>query len=109
MDQKVVLVAILGMAVATYLPRLFPFLALKSRTLTPVATKWLSYVPAAVLSAMLAPALLLREGRVDTGPENLFFWAALPVFLLAARTRSLFGSVALGMGLVAAARHFLNG
>jgi branched-subunit amino acid transport protein len=108
MDQKVVFVAIVGMALVTYGPRLFPFLALKSRTLSPVATKWLGYVPAAVLAAMLVPALLLKEGRVETGMDNLFLWASLPVFFLAARTRSLFGAVALGMGLVAAARFFLG-
>jgi branched-subunit amino acid transport protein len=108
MDQKVVLAAILGMALVTYLPRLFPFLALKSRTLTPVATKWLGYVPAAVLSAMLAPALLLMDGRIEAGTRNIFLWASLPVFLLAARTRSLFGAVALGMALVATARFLLD-
>jgi branched-subunit amino acid transport protein len=104
MDQEVILLAVLGMATATYLPRVFPFLALKSRTLTPTATKWLSYVPAAVLAALLSPVLLLRDGQVSAGADNLFLWASLPVFLLAAKTRSLFGSVALGMSLVAAAR-----
>jgi branched-subunit amino acid transport protein len=106
MDQKVVLWAVLGMSAVTYLPRLFPFLALKSRTLTPTATKWLSYVPAAVLAALLSPVLLLRDGQISAGPDNLFLWASLPVFFLAAKTRSLFGSVALGMSLVAAARLF---
>ncbi|MFW6323775.1 MAG: AzlD domain-containing protein, partial [Desulfovibrionales bacterium] len=39
---------------------------------------------------------------------NLFLWASLPVFLLAWKTKSLFGSVLLGMALVAAGRYFLS-
>jgi branched-subunit amino acid transport protein len=109
MDQKVALAAILGMAMVTYLPRLLPFLTLKSRTLTPAATRWLGFVPAAVLSAMLVPALLLKDAHAEAGLEHLFLWASLPVFLLAVRTRSLFGSVVLGMTVVAVVRAFFGG
>jgi branched-subunit amino acid transport protein len=42
---------------------------------------------------------------VALGPDNLFFWAALPTLLVAWKTRSLFGSVVVGMILVAAARY----
>ncbi len=58
---------------------------------------------------MLAPALVLREGSFDFGMDNLFLWAAIPAFALAIKTRSFFGTVALGMGLVAAGRYFLGG
>jgi branched-subunit amino acid transport protein len=108
MDQKLIFITILGMAVVTAGSRIFPLLVLKSRTLSPWITKWLGYVPTAVLSAMLAPALLLRDSHLDLSLSNLFFWASLPVFVLAWKTRSLFGSVLLGMVLVAAGRHFLG-
>jgi len=36
----------------------------------------------------------------------LFLWAAIPTFLVAWKTRSLFGSVIVGMLVVAAARYF---
>lgn len=109
MDQGLIFAIILGMMAVTYLPRMLPALFLSSRTLSPVIVRFLSYVPAAVLAAMLFPSLFVREGRLDVSPDNLFLWAAVPAFLLALKTKSLFGAVALGMGLVAAGRYFLGG
>jgi branched-subunit amino acid transport protein len=82
--------------------------ALASRNLPESVVRWLSYVPAAVLSSMLFPALLIKDGAVDVSPDNYFLWAAVPAFILAWRTRSFFGTVALGMALVAAGRHFIG-
>ena len=108
MDEKIVLLTIVGMTLVTYIPRVAPVLALASRTLPEPLVRWLSFVPTAVLSAMLFPSLLLKEEAFDFSPENYFLWAAVPAFLLAWRTKSFFGTVALGMGLVAAGRYFLG-
>jgi len=106
MDQKLIFVTIVGMALATYIPRAFPLIALASRNLPPVVVRWLGYVPTAVLSALLAPCLLLKDGSLSLGLDNLFLLAAVPTFLTAILTRSFFGSVAVGMGLVALGRAF---
>jgi len=66
---------------------------------------WLRFVPVAVLSAMLLPSLVVNDGSLDFSGSNLFFWAAIPTFLVAWKTRSLFGSVTVGMAVVAIARH----
>jgi branched-subunit amino acid transport protein len=108
MDQKIVFLTIVGMLAVTYVPRMVPLVALASRTLPEPVVRWLSYVPAAVLSSMLFPALLLKDGNVDLTPDNYFLWAAVPAFILAWRTKSFFGTVALGMALVAAGRYFLG-
>jgi len=108
MDQEIVFLTIVGMLAVTYIPRMVPLVALASRTLPEPVVRWLSYVPAAVLSSMLFPALLLKDGRFDVTPSNYFLWAAIPAFLLAWRTRSFFGTVALGMALVAAGRYFFG-
>jgi branched-subunit amino acid transport protein len=50
---------IILMALVTYLPRVLPMLLLSRRTLPRAAVLWLSYVPVAVLAALLAPASLL--------------------------------------------------
>ena len=105
MDQKVIFLTILGMALVTYVPRLLPVYFLSSRSLPPLVVDWLRYVPVAVLAAMLFPSLLVEEGQVALAPSNIFLWAAFPTFLVAWKTRSLFGSVVVGMVLVAAARH----
>jgi branched-subunit amino acid transport protein len=105
MDQKAIFLTILGMALVTYLPRLLPVYFLSSTSLPPLVVTWLRYVPVAVLAAMLFPSLLVQEGRVVLGPNNLLLWAAFPTLLVAWKTRSLFGSVVVGMILVAAARY----
>jgi branched-subunit amino acid transport protein len=105
-DEKTVFLTIVGMTLATYVPRVAPALTLASRSLPDPVVRWLSYVPTAVLSAMLFPALLLRDSTFDLSLENLFLWASVPAFALAWKTRSFFGTVALGMAVVAAGRLF---
>jgi branched-subunit amino acid transport protein len=105
MDQKVIFLTILGMALVTYVPRLLPVYFLSSRSLPPLVVDWLRYVPVAVLAAMLFPSLLVEEGQVVLAPSNIFLWAAFPTLLVAWKTRSLFGSVVVGMILVGAARY----
>jgi len=105
MDQKVVFLTILGMAVVTYIPRLLPVYFLSSRSLPPLLVDWLRYVPVAVLAAMLFPSLLVQGDQVVLAPGNIFLWAAFPTLLVAWKTRSLFGSVLVGMALVAAGRY----
>ncbi len=93
------------MAVVTYLPRLLPTLFLSGRHLRPIIVAWLRLVPPAVLAAMLVPSLLVREGYVDLAIDNLFFWAALVAFPVAWKSKSLFATVVVGMGLVALGRY----
>ena len=85
-----------------------PVLTLSSRSLPPLVVAWLRYVPVAVLAAMLLPSILVQEGHVDLGLDNLFFWAAFPTLLVAWKTRSLFGSVMVGMILVALTQYILG-
>lgn len=95
---------LVGMAAVTYLPRLLPAWLLSSRQLPPRMTRWLGYVPTAVLAAMLTPALLVGDRGIDISLENTFLWAGLAAVGFAWKTRSFFGTVALGMVLVAAVR-----
>jgi branched-subunit amino acid transport protein len=104
MDQNTILITILGMGAVTYLPRLLPILLLSSKKLPPLVVAWLRFVPVAVLSAMLLPSLLVGDAGLDVSKGNLFLWASIPTFLVAWKTRNLFGSVILGMGIVALAR-----
>ncbi len=105
MDQTVISLTILGMALVTYLPRLLPVWLLSRRILPPLVVVWLRYVPVAVLAAMLLPALVVQEGEINLELNNLFFWAAVPAVLVAWKTKSFFGTVLTGMGLVALVRY----
>ena len=106
MDDKTVFLTICGMGAVTYLPRLLPMLLLSDRELSPWIARWLSFVPATVLAALLAPGLLCREGELILKLDNFFLLAAIPTFFVAWRFKSFFGTVATGMGFVALARYF---
>ncbi len=108
MDQETIFLTIVGMAVVTFIPRLLPVLLLSSRTLPPVIIRWLSYIPVAVLSAMLLPTILVVDGKVALKGDNILLWAAIPTLVVAVETKSLFTSVVAGMIMVAAARYFLG-
>ena len=106
MDQNTIFITIIGMGVVTYLPRLLPVLLLSSKKLPPLVIAWLRFIPVAVLAAMLLPSLVVNDAQLDFSSSNLFLWAAFPTFLVAWKTHSLFGSVIVGMAVVALARYF---
>ena len=106
MEENLVLLTIIGMAVVTYLPRLIPLLALSGKTLPAAVVAWLRHVPPAVLAAMLLPAILIKDGELALGLDNLFFWAAIPTFAAAILSKSLFIPVIVGMLVVIIGRLF---
>jgi len=108
MDQKIIFLTILGMALVTYIPRLLPVWLLSSRSLPPLVIAWLRYVPVAVLAAMLVPTLMIQDERVYVGLDNLFLWATIPTLLVAWKTKSFFSSVVAGMACVAIARYIFG-
>lgn len=109
MTQQTIFLTIIAMALVTYVPRLVPAWLLSSRTMPPAVSSFLSFVPTAVLSALLLPSLVVQEGRLDFSAQNIFLWAAVPTLLVAWRTKSFFGAVATGVVLVAGARFLLLG
>jgi branched-subunit amino acid transport protein len=104
MDQNLIFLTILGMMLVTFLPRLLPVWLLATRSLPEIVITWLRYVPAAVLSAMLLPAILMEDGSLNLSTSNLYLLAFFPTLLVAWKTKSLFLAVITGMALVAFAR-----
>jgi branched-subunit amino acid transport protein len=91
------LLLIIGMGIVTYIPRLIPILFLSHRDLPSWLIDWLDYIPVALLSALIFPTLLTSGDPkiLDvTSPEVL---VAIPTFIIAFRTRSLAGTVIVGM------------
>ncbi len=109
MESRTVFLTMIGMLAVTYLPRLLPLWFFTSRRLPPVVISWLRYVPVAVLAAMLLPSLVIAEGQLYIEVGNLYLWAALPTFVIAWKTKSLFGSVIVGMLVVAGVRYLQGG
>lgn len=95
---------IAGCAVVTALPRVLPVMFLSADSLPPLVLRWLSFVPVAVMAALLGPDVLVRDGGLALSLENIYLAAALPSLLVAARTKSFFGTIACAMGSVALLR-----
>jgi branched-subunit amino acid transport protein len=108
MDQQKIFLTIVGMTIVTYLPRFLPAWFLSSRSLPDALQRWLRFVPAAVMAAMLLPMLVMREGHLHLHRDNLFMWAALPTALIAYLTRSFAGTVATGVVLIAGTRYWVG-
>jgi len=86
----------LGMAMVTFLPRFLPMAFLARMAIPEKVKRGLDYIPVAILSAIVFPILFSTDqGRVGIEPHFLF--AAIPVFVLAYKVKSLWGSVILGM------------
>lgn len=93
------LMLMVGMAAVTYLPRFLPLAFLSRRQLPRWLTDWLDLVPVAILSAIIAPILFTAEKTrtLDLGRKELL--VAVPTLLVALKSRSLAGTVIIGMGL----------
>lgn len=87
---------------ATFLIRL-SFIAVEGRVRLPA---WfrnaLQFVPAAMLSALIAPDLLMRDGHVTLGLDNARLYAGVVAIVVAARTRSVGWTIAGGMAALVA-------
>jgi branched-subunit amino acid transport protein len=108
MSMETYLLLVVGMGLATYLPRLLPLVCLADRRLPRWLTEWLDLVPAAILGALIAPSLFTAgtpRTLVLGSPELL---AAVPTFAVALRSRSLGWTVVTGMALYWLVRSLLS-
>lgn len=105
--EKIIL-AIGLMSAVTYLPRFLPLLFLSGRKMSPALRIWLSYVPVAVLAALLGPALFYNRRKAD--PTSFFkylFLGSPSLFCRALVTRNMFFTVLAGMASAALLRIML--
>ena len=90
-------IAIIGMGLITYALRLSLFLLPERVILPPWLLRSLRYVPAAVLSAIILPELLLSNGTLDISLSNDRLLAGIVAIIVAWRVRNVFVVVAAGM------------
>lgn len=88
---------ITGMAVVTYAIR-YPVIALLGRFTIPQSVLApLKFVPPAVLSAIIVPALLMPQGEIDLALTNTRLLAGGLAILVAWRTKNLLLTIMIGM------------
>ncbi len=90
-----ILAIILGMAAVTFLTRFGAQLAFRGTGIPAWLGRWLRHVPTGILTALIAPSLLLPQGRLDLTWHNPYLLAGLVAALAAWR----FGSVPVTMGI----------
>lgn len=94
------------MMAGIFIPRVLPMGLLAKRKISKNFQIWLSYVPVAILSALLAPEIFMKNNELFLAKENLFLMAFVPVLLVAYFTKNLFATLLTGMVLVAGMRYF---
>jgi branched chain amino acid efflux pump len=96
-----ILIAILGSAIATYLTRSLPVAVSFGGHLPPAATRYLEALPVAIIAALVGPAVIAPAGAFTSGAEPIA--AALVIGAVAWR-RSLLAGVIVGVVAVALLR-----
>jgi len=93
------LAVIVGMGIVTYVPRWLPLVLLTRRRLPLWLVEWLDFIPASILSALVVPYLITTGDprHLDILRPELF--VAVPTFAFALVTKSLAGTVVVGMFL----------
>lgn len=92
---------IAGAALATYLTR-FPLMVLTGRSQLPEGlNRYLSLIAPSVLTALIVPAVLLRDGRLNLSASNDYLLATGATILMAYFSKNMLASVITGVGMVA--------
>ena len=88
---------IIGMTLITFANRASFILMIGRFDLPPLVRRSLRYVPAAAITALIAPALAMPAGTLDLSPGNLRLVAGLVAAAVAWRTHSALFTMCAGM------------
>lgn len=94
-----------GCALVTLLPRIIPFIFVRSVRMPDVVLKWLSYIPICILSALVVESMI-----TETNDQLAIDWstviALVPTLVVAVWTKSLSVTVIVGVVSMAVLRLF---
>lgn len=97
MESSNYLLLIMGMGIVSFIPRWVPLFFLSKRQLPSWLIEWLELIPVAILSALLMPALLTKGEPRVFDPFSVEMLVAIPTFTFAWFTKSLGGTLVVGM------------
>lgn len=95
---------ILGCAVVTWLPRIIPFMFVRTIQMPDLLLRWLKYIPVCILSALVISSLLERPDQFVTFNWPMLF-AFIPALATAIWTKSLSLTVVVGVVSMAVIRY----
>lgn len=105
MERHIVL-AIIASALVTALMRTVPILLLSRFRLPGVVQQWLSFIPTAIMAALVATELLSKPAMTSSG-ISIALLAAGFATVVGVITRGLFATVMAGVVAFTAAGYFL--
>jgi branched-subunit amino acid transport protein len=97
------------MGLVTFATRFVPILTLERLAIPPRLRRALRFVPPAVLSAILFPELLIREGALDISLGNERLLAGLLAIGVARFSRNVLLTIAAGMAALWLLQWLLGG
>ncbi|MHA7098188.1 AzlD domain-containing protein [Priestia aryabhattai] len=100
-----ILLIIIGTAIVTFIPRVLPLMVLSRMQLPKGVILWLKHVPVAVMAALVAQELFLSDDKFSLISNKLELLASLPTLAIAILTRSLLGTVLVGIISMMALRY----
>ena len=100
------LLAVLGSCLLTIALKAGPLVCFSGRDFPPLLRRWLGFVPAAVMAALVGPDIFIYNGQFNAGASNLFLMVSIPCLIFAIWCRNYFAVIALGLFLVITARFF---
>lgn len=103
-----ILWVIAGMAVLNFALRVTPMATLASRKLPRPIMRWLSFIPIAVMGALVASEVLRPSQQWQPPVTNPGVWAALLTMIAFRFTRSFLGASLTGMVSFVAIRAMLG-
>ncbi len=95
-----IIITLVGMGIVTYLTRALFIIGMKGDRLPPFVIRWLSFVPVAVLAAIICPMLAAPEKRLDLTYTNPYLLAGAAATVIALVTKNLIITVIGGMGII---------
>ena len=99
---------ILASGLVTYLIRL-SFIAVHGRVTMPDwFNRALTFVPVAVLSAIIVPELVMQDGAVNLSPLNARLVAGIVAVFVAWRTKNVMVTIVVGMLLLWGMQYFFG-
>ena len=107
MESDRYLIIVIGMGIVSFAPRWIPLFFLSKRQMPKWLIEWLELIPVAILSALLLPALVTNSLPRVFNPFSIEMLVALPTFAFAWFTKSLGGTLVVGMLLYWGAGTFI--
>lgn len=101
-----ILLIILGCTLVTCIPRILPFVFVRSVTLPAPVIKWLSFIPICILTALVVNSLM-TDGTALISIDWEMIIVMIPTLVVAVWTKSLSVTVIVGVVFMAVIRFVL--